>query len=212
MSRAERFGAGIGIAILLFYIASTTQLIDKANALTLALAFAIGPVAIVGVRRLADTLEPDLKGATLGTARLFLVVAFVLFTVMVVVQQMVGLQFQQFLAQAPDPASTQALRVVYRGVNLVQLGLDVSFDIFYCLGVIALGATVYQHPSFGRLVGGLGIVSGAALLMINLAAFPKVPVEVGLVDVGPVTGLWWLLLIGLQIRRRRQNPPSLVAA
>ena len=98
MSRAERFGAGIGIAILLFYIASTTQLIDKANAITLALAFAIGPVAIVGVRRLADTLEPDAKGTTLGTARLFLVVAFVLFTVMVVVQQMVGLQFQQFLA------------------------------------------------------------------------------------------------------------------
>lgn len=72
--------------------------------------------------------------------------------------------------------------------------------MFYCLGIIALSAVMYREPSFGRLLGGFGVVSAAALLVLNLATFPHGPSSSGLIDLGPVTGLWWLCVI-IQIRR-----------
>lgn len=212
MSRADRLAAGLGIALLLFYLATTTGIVGDTSKVTLALAFAIGPVAIVGIHRLAGSLSGGGDGASLRMARLFLVTAFVLFTVMIVVQQMIGLQFRGFLAAAPDVASAQALRTVFKGVNLVQLALDAAFDIFYCIGVVTLATVLYRHPGFGRPIGALGVASGAALLVFNLVAFPLVPAEAGLVDLGPVTGVWWLLVIARQVRLKRQRPPALRAA
>jgi hypothetical protein len=51
---------------------------------------------------------------------------------------MVRLQFQQFRSEAVDAAAASTLDAVFRGTNLIQLGIDVSFDVFYCLGVIIL--------------------------------------------------------------------------
>ena len=59
---------------------------------------------------------------------------------------------------------------------------------------------MYREPSFGRLLGGFGVVSAAALLVFNLATFPHGPADSGLVDLGPLTGLWWLCVI-IQVKR-----------
>jgi hypothetical protein len=88
-------------------------------------------------------------------------------------------------------------------VNLVQLGADVAFDVFYCLGMILYGAVFYRTAGFGRLLGVGGIVAAGGLLAMNLASFPYVPAESGLVDLGPVTGAWWVLVILRLIRWNR---------
>lgn len=59
---------------------------------------------------------------------------------------------------------------------------------------------MYREPNFGRILGGFGVVSAAALLIFNLATFPYIPDQSGLVDLGPVTGVWWLLVF-IQMKR-----------
>jgi hypothetical protein len=127
---------------------------------------------------------------------------------MLVVQQMVRLQFRQFRLAADDAGQAALLDAVFKGTNLIQLGIDVSFDVFYCLGVIALSAVMYREPSFGRLLGAFGIVSASALLVLNLATFPYGPADSGLVDLGPVTGIWWLCVI-VRIKRTAARSPKI---
>lgn len=182
------------------------------NNATLALVFAIGPVAIIGSLRVVSRLAPEVAPAKLQLCRIFLVAAFTLFTVMIVIQQMVLLQFREMQAATEDPAAAETLRLVFNGVNLVQLGIDVAFDVFYCLGVVQLGGAMYRHPQFGRVLGGFGMASAGALLALNIAAFPHVPSEIGFVDLGPVTGVWWLVVIAHLLRLRWRQAPGLTAA
>lgn len=211
MTRNQRLLAGLGIGALVVYLTTATGVVHD-NRITVALAFAIGPVAVIAILRLVASLAPDIDPPTQRLCRIFLATAFVLFTTMVVIQQMLQLQFRDLAAAAPDAATVATLGLVRQGVNTVQRGLDVAFDLFYCVGIVVLAGALYRHPAFGRFVGALGIASGGALLALNLIAFPYVPAESGLVDLGPVTGLWWLMIIGLQWRRRRSQAQALAAA
>ena len=143
------------------------------------------------------------------TGKVFLLIGFSLFTLMVVVQQMVFMQFHEFRSHAGTNTDMDTLNLVFKGVNLIQLGIDVAFDIFYCLGIIFLSVAMFRHTDFGRVIGAFGVISATALLLMNLAAFPYVPDESGLIDLGPLTGIWWLLVIGqmvrLRIRERRKD-------
>ncbi|MGE0352161.1 MAG: hypothetical protein AB7I33_04355 [Gemmatimonadales bacterium] len=212
MNTTERWIAAAGVLILLVYLTTATGLVTDTGRLTLVLVFAIGPGAIVGILQIIDRLAPTTGPAVTRLCRTFLVTAFALFTLMIVVQQTVAMQLRDLRAAAPDAAAAQTLGLIYRGVNLVQLGIDVTFDIFYCIGVIILAAAMFRHRDFGRLIGILGIVSGAGLLILNLASFPYVPAESGLVDLGPVTGVWWLLVIVQMFRSRRRQPPEVAVA
>ncbi|OGD17791.1 MAG: hypothetical protein A2V76_09045 [Candidatus Aminicenantes bacterium RBG_16_63_14] len=50
----------------------------------------------------------------------------------------------------------------------------------------------------------IGVVSAAALLAFNLYTFPYIPADSGLVDLGPITGLWWLAVIVQFFRLERK--------
>lgn len=200
----------VGMGALLVYLAGALgfQPIIGTERVTLALVFAIGPVAMVAVLGIHELLRASPSVFLLRVGTTFLIIAFAFFNLMLVVQQMVRLQFRDLrMAAAGDPSQAALLDAVFRGTNLVQLGTDVSFDVFYCLGIIALSLVMYRERSFGRLVGVLGVISAAALLVFNLATFPYAPAESGLVDLGPLTGLWWLLVI-IQVKRAGDRPPG----
>jgi hypothetical protein len=199
VTRRRLFFAISGIAAIAVYLSTSLGFVHDNGNLILSLVFGIGPIAIVGVHRLLGGLG-DPGSPLLRVCRSFLVSAFVLFTLMVVVQQMVLLQFRE-MSVAADPSSVESLRLMFRGVNVVQLGIDVAFDIFYALGTLSLALLLYRHEDFGRVIGLAGMVTAGALLVVNLAAFPHVPAERGLVDLGPVTAVWWLLVIAAQVRR-----------
>lgn len=198
----------LSLLVVLVYLATAIGLINDATPLTLALVFAIGPVAIVGVLRISEYLARAGPAPTLRPATVFLVVAFSLFTLMLVVQQTVFIRYREFTREATDPAVLEGLRTAFRMVNEVQLGIDLCFDIFYCAGMILLSVAMYRHPHFGRLIGILGVLAGAGLLVLNLATFPRPPAESGLVDLGPATGVWWVLVILQFIRVQRTRPSS----
>jgi hypothetical protein len=214
-TRLGRFGhvlTILGLVVVLTYLTAALGVIRGPEKLLLALVFAIGPVAILGVlairRRLASGDQPFLPDA----GAVFLVIGFALFNLMLVVQQYVRLRIGGLIGEAESEAAKETLQIVLPALDYVQQGIDVSFDIFYCVGVILLAAAMLRHPDFGRLLGLFGVVSAVALLVLNLAAFPHIPAESGLVDLGPLTGLWWLAVIvqmfRLDRRDRRQRRPD----
>jgi hypothetical protein len=78
--------------------------------------------------------------------------------------------------------------------------MDVSWDIFISIGTILFGVAIMRHPRLGKFIGLLGFLIGHFLLVFNLATFPAPPGDAGLIDLGPVLGIWYLVVTILIIR------------
>lgn len=158
--------------------------------------FALGPIAMVGVLSISQRLSATANGLTLKAGTVFGIIAFALWDVVQTIQQGIRIYFRErLIPEATTEQAKEAANLIYRGVNAVQWTMDVAFDIFYCLLIILFGALMYRHRDFGRFLGLLGIISATGLLFLNLWTFPYPPAESGLFDLGPLTGVWWVLVI-----------------
>jgi len=66
-----------------------------------------------------------------------------------------------------------------------------------------------RSPFFGRIFGISGIVVSLALLGFNIATAPNPPGTAGLLDLGPLVGLW-SIIVNIQlirIAKRITNSP-----
>ena len=98
---------------------------------------------------------------------------------MVIVQSSNRLYIREFIRQAGDPAIKEAYYRIWQGVNTVQLGIDVSWDIFITVSTVLFGVTMLRHPRFGKILGSFGIILGLATLTLNPYTFPVPPKEDG---------------------------------
>ena len=73
----------------------------------------------------------------------------------------------------------------------VEFGLDLSWDVFLVAGTILFGCAMIANRRFGRVLGVSGIIVAVALYVLNFATFPEPPASSGLVDLGPLIGLWY---------------------
>jgi len=78
-----------------------------------------------------------------------------------------------------------------RPLQAVWLGLDVACDVYIGVGTAFFGFSMLRHPRFGRVFGGSGMAIALALLCFTLYTFPTPPADAGLVDLGPVLGVWY---------------------
>ena len=143
-----------------------------------AVAASFGPalgIGCVGLWRLIR-LHQESVAATAGAGLNAL--AGALFVAMVLVQMAVG-------AATPGACASGPLRGVW-------LGLDVAWDAYIGLGTVLFGLSMFRHPRFGRVFAASGVAIGFTLLLFNLYTFPTPPANAGLVDLGPVVGLWYL--------------------
>ena len=85
----------------------------------------------------------------------------------------------------------------------VDLGLDVAWDVYICLGTFLFAWNMLRHPRFGRIFGGIGLLLAGGLAVLNLATFPTPPAYAGLVDLGPLVGLWYVAASVQMLRSRR---------
>jgi hypothetical protein len=148
-------------------------------AFVFAISLSVGSVAIWLV------LASDGKSGPLAMfAAMSNVVAGAIFLSMVAVQLAV-----KDVADPPD----EGLRAVY-------WGLDVAWDLYIALGTVGLAISLY-HARWLRLWAFAGLAAGAALFVLNLASFPEPPGTAGLVDIGPLVGLWYTgVTIGAIVR------------
>lgn len=142
------------------------------------LAAAFGPllgITSLGLGRLLQLARPSVP-AQLAVA--FNFAGGTLITAMLLVQLAAG-------ARSPDTGSSSELVGVW-------LGLDVAWDVYIGVGTGLLALSMLRHPCFGAVFGSTGLVVAVLLLFLNLYSFPTPPGDAGLVDLGPLVGLWYL--------------------
>jgi len=199
----------VGVSAILVYLMLAFGVAPVSDRLILVLAFAIGPAIMVAMLELYAGLAASHDGRMLRTATVFLVLGFATLTAMLVVQQAIFIGADASFYVDQDLPAEETRRYVFMGLNMVQLGLDVTFDIFYSVGLILLGVIVYRSPEGGKILGGVAVVLAAALLALNIWTFPIPPSEAGLFDLGPATAIWWLVFI---LNGRRRKDPDGAAA
>jgi hypothetical protein len=84
----------------------------------------------------------------------------------------------------------------------VEFGLDLSWDVFLVAGTILFSCAMLADPRFGRRFAVPGIVLAAGLYVLNFATFPTPPASEGLVDLGPLVGLWYAAVSVQALRLR----------
>lgn len=140
------------------------------------LAASFGPalgIACVGLWRLIQLHQISIAAAAAAGLN---AIGGALFTAMLLVQMAVG------IAAGDHPE---------RPLQAVWLGLDVAWDVYLGFGTALFGFSMLRHPRFGWGFGGSGIMIALALLCLNLSSFPVPPASAGLVDLGPVVGVWY---------------------
>ncbi len=179
-----KVGPVAGFLSIAAYFAAATDLLP--SRVTLVLAFSMGPLLSVAFIGFYHFLREHQNSAALQTATVFGVIAGTLLNLMLVVQQSLCIGL---------PSATRAsMGAAWAGLNWVQLGIDVSWDIYISVATILLGVVLWRHPRFGMVMGGITMFAGSLLLVLNLWTFPRPPGESGLIDVGPFVGLWFVVL------------------
>jgi hypothetical protein len=156
--------------------------------LTLLVSGSFGPALMIASVALGKILLDRRRSVPAQLGAISNALAGALVTAMIIVQ----LAVRYSTVPASDP---MLAKFVVNRIWDVVLGLDVSFDVFIGLGTIFFGISMLYDPRFGRIVGILGILIGAVVLLgFNIYTFPTPPKDAGLFDPGPVSGLWYLVV------------------
>ena len=115
-----------------------------------------------------------------------------------------GLVTAKLLVQiAVDDVEAGLSPAVSDAFEHVEFGLDLSWDVFLVAGTILFSCAMLADPRFGRRFALPGIVLAAALFVLNFTTFPTPPASEGLVDLGPLVGLWYAAVSVQALRLQR---------
>lgn len=163
-------------------------------AVSLAFGFAFGiAVSSIGLYHILG----GAKGSPMG---LIAAVANVTATALLLAMLMVQMSVWAVIPQ-PDAA-----------VKAIWLGLDVAWDLYIGAGTILFALCMFGRRGLGAWLGVPGLLIGALLLIFNLATFPKPPANAGLMDAGPLVGLWYLMVYvrlgvaAILLKRQERRP------
>jgi hypothetical protein len=123
-------------------------------------------------------------------AFVFAAVAFTILLAMIVVQLAVGASVGE-ITQGLDEQMARALR---RGLRMIDLGLDVAWDMLIGVSLVFLGLAMRRRSGLGLGWAIPSALFGVVLIGLNAATFPWPPADRGLFDIGPLIGLFMLAL------------------
>ncbi|MCP4977230.1 MAG: hypothetical protein GY931_13810 [Maribacter sp.] len=200
MKNIEQVLRIIGLILMGIYVISATGIVPVPITIARTALFLLGPFAIIGITFLASKYKPHDDYKTFQQlGYVFIVIAFALFTAMLVVQYS-GYYFykenKEFIINAKE---------IFKMINSIQLGIDITFDIFYSLGMLMFSLSFLKLKRMGLLIGFVGIITSIGLLSFNMITFPLPPKNDGLIDLGPYTIIWWVLLIIYIDRNHKMN-------
>jgi hypothetical protein len=189
-----RVGGICGIAAMVSYVLMIA--VPLADSVVIWPGALFGPLLLLGSMGLYHVLTAERHNIAAQAALGFNALACALITAMLMVQMAL-----HTTAAKLDPRLDTN---VMREFNSIHFGLDVAWDIYGALGVIAFGIAMLRNANFGRMRGGAGILVGVALLALNLYTFPIPPAGVNLPDLGPLVGLWYTLISFRTLRIARR--------
>jgi hypothetical protein len=192
MNDSSRTIGGIcGIAGTACYLAAA--FIELPDRLTFAVAMLWPILSLVFAYGLYRWIGSERRSILNDVGFLFAAIAFTLVAAMLSIQLAVGTGAERYLL---------GLRTAQRGlsdniqnmVRLVDMGLDVAWDMFIGSSLICSGLAMFSHPRIGSWWGIPALFAGASLIVLNVMTFPWPPNTQGLIDVGPFIGLYIMAL------------------
>ena len=120
----------------------------------------------------------------------FAITAFTTVLAMIVVQLAVG----SGLGEIPRDLDEENARALRRGLRMIDLGLDVAWDMLIGTALIFSGFAMRKRSGLGLGWAIPSMALGIALIGLNAATFPWPPGDRGLFDIGPVIGMFVLVL------------------
>lgn len=76
----------------------------------------------------------------------------------------------------------------------VWWGLDVAWDLYVGTGTILFALCMFGRRGLGVWLAVPGLLIASIFLIFNIATFPLPPETAGLVDLGPLVGLWYTVV------------------
>jgi len=198
-SAFDRIVKILGASVLTIFLITTLDIVTLPTAVQFTGLFLLSPIVILVILTLHEKYQPQVGFVSLQRfAVVFFIIAFSIANIMIVVQQAGRYYYSQIADQVEN------VKPIYLLFNSIQLGMDVSFDIFYSIGIFLFSLSFLARKGLALGLGLFGIVISTGLLAFNIFTFPSPPKDAGLVDLGPYTIVWWLLLV-LILRRQSRN-------
>jgi len=183
---------GVVCGILTTLIYPLLILVKMPIIITALLAAAMGLLLSLASIGLYQVLKLHRKTVKLQIAVLFNIIAGVLLNLMFMVQLTVREFMKGYIDQATNEYAQETYEMIWKSVDKVQLGMDLSWDVYLSVGTFLFALSMLTHPRFGKIFGWLGMSFALLLLYFNFISFPVPPGEAGLIDFGPAIGLWYL--------------------
>jgi hypothetical protein len=187
-----RLRLGVVGGALAVAVYALTQAVALPLRPTLLLVCSFGPLLAIGSAGLWELLGLHRRTATLDIGLFANLAAGVAVTLMFLAQLGLKAWLEAGLGGSVQQVSPEVAEAAFQAGNGLQLGLDMAWDVFLAIGTAMLAWNMRGHPRFGRAYAATGLLLAAALMGLNLAAFPENPGRAGLVDVGPLVGGWYL--------------------
>lgn len=185
--------AGIVAGLLTTFIYPSLLFVPWPILAVVILTALFGTLLIVSTIGLYHFLRLHSKTVTLQLGALFNIISAAFVIAMIYVQ----LSTRHFISESAESLGTDPEGIrnfVSVSLHGVQLGLDVTWDVFIAAGTFLLALNMYHHPRLGKIFSVSGVLIGLALLTLNFLTFPVPPAELGSVDLGPLMGIWYLLV------------------
>lgn len=147
-------------------------------------------LGIIASYALYKFVAAERESAANSLGLLFFALAFATLLSMLIVQTAVTSSIAG-IARDLDGQTATALR---RGLRMIDLGLDVAWDFLGGTALICWGLAIRKRSGFGPGWGIPAVIFGIALIILNASTFPIPPGNSGLIDIGPVVGLFMLAL------------------
>ena len=158
-------------------------------------------LSIVYSYALYSFVAAEREGVANRLGFVFAVTAFTTVLAMIVVQLAVGAGVGEITRDLDEPTA----RALRRGLRMIDLGLDVAWDMLIGTALIFSGFAIRTRSGLGLGWAIPSMALGIALIGLNAATFPWPPGDRGLFDVGPVIGVFVLVLSArLALLGRRQ--------
>jgi len=196
--------SGIICGYLTLIVYPVMIMVDLLVQFALVLAASFGILLIIASIGLYKFMSLHKNSVSLQLGALFNIIASAVVVMMFTIQ--LGLFSEG--KKAGDEIPKEVKSYVFKTANLTQMSLDVVWDIFLSIGTILFAINMLSHPKLGKIIGGVGIILAAGLLVLNIKVFPMPPAESGSVDLGPFVALWYFavtILMTISFRWARES-------
>jgi len=145
-----------------------------------------GPFLALSSAGLYHFITLHKKSLSVTAALVSNIIAGVLITTMLLVQ--IAIRSSQ------PPVIDETSKWIWESINRVHLGLDVAWDVYIFFGTFLFAVSMFKHPKLGKIVSLIGIIISVMMIILNAVSFPVPPGDAGLIDLGPLVGIWYLVV------------------